>query len=219
MSKSEPQGCLAALFSLLGIQLSSSESRKALPFKLRDDFLSNAELSFYRVLSQVVEGDKVIFTKVNLADLFFVVRPKENPGYRNKIDRKHVDFLICSARDARPCYAVELDDSSHARPDRVERDAFVDAVFQTAGLPLVRVKAARNYDLRELQRLLVSAARQPDAPNALPAKSTEVSGEPPRCPKCGVFMTERTSKRGANRGAAFWGCVNYPRCREVKKIT
>jgi hypothetical protein len=34
-----------------------------------------------------------------------------------------------------PCLAVELDDSSHLRADRRERDAFVDEVLASVGIP------------------------------------------------------------------------------------
>jgi hypothetical protein len=45
----------------------------------------------------------------------------------------------------KPRCGVELDDSSHARPDRQERDVFVDEVFEVAGLPLLRVPAKSAY--------------------------------------------------------------------------
>lgn len=34
----------------------------------------------------------------------------------------------------------------------------------------------------------------------------------PTCASCGVKMAERTPKNG---GAAFWGCVNFPRCKRT----
>jgi hypothetical protein len=36
----------------------------------------------------------------------------------------------------KPVCGIELDDSSHARQDRVIRDDFVNQVFKNAGLPL-----------------------------------------------------------------------------------
>ena len=38
------------------------------PYQLRDDFLSPAELNFYRVLQTAVSDWAVILTKINLAD-------------------------------------------------------------------------------------------------------------------------------------------------------
>jgi len=74
--------------------------------------------------------------------------------YTNKIDRKHVDFLLCNPKAVRPFLGIELDDKSHQRNDRQERDQFVDQVFAAAGIPLVRVPVKHTYSLQEVQALL-----------------------------------------------------------------
>ncbi|MEW5721260.1 MAG: topoisomerase DNA-binding C4 zinc finger domain-containing protein [Chloroflexota bacterium] len=38
------------------------------------------------------------------------------------------------------------------------------------------------------------------------------------CPKCGVPMVVRTASRGEHQGKPFYGCPNFPRCREVAAI-
>lgn len=212
MSDAEPQGCLAAILSLFGINLGRPAATGTdLPFRLRDDFLSAAEYSFYRVLLSAVGNRAAICPKVNLADLFFVARPNANQGLRNRIDRKHVDFLLCDPATMKPRCGIELDDSSHARRDRQDRDEFVDQVFQAAGLPLVRVPAQSAYSPTALLSLLEqhlvggATAKLPPTPEA----------ESPRCPKCGVSMVQRTAKKGANVGQSFYGCPNYPKCREI----
>lgn len=35
------------------------------------------------------------------------------------------------------------------------------------------------------------------------------------CPKCGSPMVLRRAKKGANAGSRFWGCSNFPGCRET----
>ena len=110
----EPQGCLAAILALFGIHLGPARAVD-LPYRQRDDFLSPAEFSFYRVLCTVVGNQGVVCPKVNLADIFYVARPNENQAYRNKIDRKHVDFLICDPGTMKPRVGIELDDASHGR--------------------------------------------------------------------------------------------------------
>ena len=40
----------------------------------------------------------------------------------------------------------------------------------------------------------------------------------PVCPKCKVSMVLRTAKRGANIGSSFWGCAQYPKCRQTVGI-
>lgn len=213
MTDPQPQGCLTAILKLFGIRLGGTSAAQDLPYRMRDDFLSAAELSFYRVLKLAVKDRAVILAKVNLADIFFVARPNENQSYRNKIDRKHVDFLGCDPTTMMPLFGVELDDKSHSRSDRVERDDFVNQVFQVAGLPLIRVPAKAGYEPNQLAaQLTVYLDRQPESAVAMPVA---VTGQSPVCPKCGIPMVSRTASKGQNAGKQFWGCSNYPRCREV----
>jgi hypothetical protein len=218
MSDAEPKGCLAAILSVFGIQLDGPVTTDVdLPFRLRDDFLSAAEHSFYRVLLHAVGNRATVCPKVNLADIFFVVRSNENQRWRNKIDRKHVDFLLCDPATMKPRCGVELDDSSHARPDRRERDEFVDQVFRAAGLPLVRVPAQSAYSPTALWSKLeqhlngIATVRSETSPAATVSTATDV----PQCPKCGIPMVQRTAKRGPNVGQSFFGCPNYPKCNAV----
>ncbi len=46
--------------------------------------------------------------------------------------------------------------------------------------------------------------------------SLVTSGEftTPSCPSCGIKLVRRTSKRGD-----FWGCQNYPKCRQMLNMT
>ena len=186
-----------------------------LPYRRRDDFLSAAELSFYRVLITVTAGRATVCPKVNLSDVFFVVDPKINQAHRNRIDRKHVDFLLCDLATLKPIGAIELDDASHQRPDRQRRDQLVDDVFAAAGLPLVRVPARFAYDTAELSATIEPLWRQTS--RSAPPRATSETGDP-ICPKCGVPMMVRIAKRGPNAGQTFFGCSNYPKCRETRTV-
>ena len=192
------------------------------PYHLRDDFLSPAELNFYSVLLNAIDGRAVVCTKVGLGDLFWV-SPKDQSRYRtytNKIDRKHVDFLLCEPATMRPLVGIELDDKSHTRDDRQERDKFVDGVFRAAGLPLLHIPARRAYNTAQVDTALAPYL----APNTnrrmattLPDEESPaaVADEIPTCPQCGIPMVLRTAKNGKNAGNRFWGCSNYPKCRSI----
>ena len=213
-SMSENPGCLGAIFQLI-FGTPARQDAASLPYRLRDDFMSAAERSFYRVLVSAVGDRAVVFSKVNLADVFYVTQPNENQAYRNKIDRKHVDFLLVDPRTLRPIVGVELDDRSHQRADRVARDEFVDSVFATAKLPLIHVPAQASYSVTALSASLaphlgLSAVVEPARP--------PVPAEVPTCPKCGVIMVMRTASRGPDAGKRFLGCPNYPQCRQTMQI-
>ncbi len=211
----EPKGCLAAILALFGINLGGPARAKELPYRQRDDFLSPAEFSFYRVLVSAIGNRAIVCPKVNLSDVFYVARPNENQAYRNKIDRKHVDFLICDPTTMRPRLGIELDDSSHGRRDRQKRDEFVDRVFEAARVPLLRIPAQAAYNpsvlWSQVAPHLEVATPQPSQP------PTPGNGPPmcPKCPKCGVPMVLRTASKGKAAGQQFYGCRNYPKCRET----
>lgn len=56
-----------------------------------------------------------------------------------------------------------------------------------------------------------------------PTKATRIeAGSPPSvpvCPQCGVPMVARTARRGAKAGERFYGCVNFPRCRQTRAMS
>lgn len=198
-----PQGCFGFLFRLFGGQKAEiSTSSPAFSYRLQNHFLSKGELAFYESLKLAVGDQGIICPKVRLADIFYV--PNNNYAQRNRIAQKHVDFLICDPVRLQPLVGVELDDKSHQRPERQERDQFVDEVFRVANFPLVHIPAQSSYLVDALCDQLEGYL------SAVPAI--------PTCPRCGVPMVIRTAKSGANAGNKFYGCSNYPTCREMRPV-
>ena len=153
-SMSESTGCLGLVLKLFGVR--PKAVAESLPYALTNRFLSPAELSFYHVLKSILSPEVVICSKVRLADVIYTQRPHKNRGASNRLNQKHVDFVICDAATMTPRLVVELDDASHQRQDRQERDAFVDSAMQAAGLPIVHIAAARAYVPKDLQRTIES---------------------------------------------------------------
>lgn len=215
----EQTGCLGMILGLLGIRpaKSSVAPTEKLPYHLRDDFLSAAERSVFGVLCQVVGTQGVVCPKVRVADLLFVADRRSNQGYVNRIDRKHVDFVICAPDTLTPRVVVELDDASHERRDRRERDEFVDAAFQAAGLSVVHITAKRKYAPAEIAVLVLPYLAAPTAVPAIPPVAISASAQ--RCPKCGNEMVLRTATQGERAGQPFYGCKSYPQCRTVLPVT
>jgi len=222
-------GCITSFLLLFRISKKPAVP-EALPYRVRDDFLSPAEFSFYKVLSGLVGTRLMIQTKVGLVDIFFVARPNENMSFFNRISQKHVDFLLCEASTMKPLMAIELDDSSHVRDDRRQRDDFINKVFQSARLPLLHVAAQREYNSGEIASQIAAILKDKIATSTVSTTSTSAptvqyrsndsqSLVAPICPKCGIPMVLRISSQGGNRGKQFYGCQNYPHCREMKPIT
>lgn len=212
---SENIGCLGSILNMLGLlpkqnQKQSDAMQRIFPYALRDDFLSAAELNFYKSLTLATEQFPVkILTKVSLSDLFFVTTSdfKTRQSYWNKINRKHVDFLICDQVSLKPLIGVELDDKSHQQANRVQRDHFVNEVFKAANLPLLHVPVKSAYDVTKLTDFIKSE---------LQISETTPKIDSLICPKCQIPMILRESKKGTHAGQKFYGCSNFPNCKEVK---
>jgi hypothetical protein len=120
-----------------------------------DSLLTAAERSFYGVLLKAVDGETLVFAKVRLADLLWLPRDtRDRQAYHNRIIGKHLDFVLCSRDTLAPRLAIELDDSSHSRAARRERDSFVDAALSAAELPLLRVPVRRGYSPHDLGEMI-----------------------------------------------------------------
>ena len=189
------------------------------PYERQEYFLSPAEKAFYDVLDALVGEDVVICPKPAVREVLRVrgnVR-RDRQKYFNWISQKHVDFVLCDRETMQILCAVELDDSSHERADRRQRDAFMDKAFRKAKLPLFHIPCRKSYGAKELNELcsflcqdLLVLEEGPDKPAGTTRSAL------PLCPDCGVPMVLRTASRGPHQGERFYGCPNFPRCRRTR---
>lgn len=122
----------------------------------RDHLMTPAEQAFFAVLDPIVRPTCMISSKVRLADLFDVRQGKGQQTAFNKICSKHVDFVLTDPETSRILCAIELDDSSHQRSDRIERDNFLNQLCATNRLPLLRIPFAWSYSAQELRAKLAA---------------------------------------------------------------
>jgi len=149
---------LAALGGLTFLHYLRPRSRPALPYRKTDHLLTPAERSFYEVLRRIIGDDLRLFVKVRLADLVWLPHDIENrQAHVNRVAAKHIDFVLCDPRTFAPVLTVELDDSSHEARHRQQRDALVNEVLRTVGLPLLRVPVKRSYVPSEVAEDIRSA--------------------------------------------------------------
>jgi len=195
--------------------MSTKQSKKRLPYRLRKQFLSFTELSLLSVLLDMAEGYYVVCPKVALNDIFYIQRPNENVHFYNKIFRKHVDFLLCEPDTMKPALGIEL-----VRPIRREEtrsaDKFMEELFMDAGLPLVHVPSGEEYELTDLVNLFNLAIQK--VKQNQPQQEEDVSDSVPLCPECGLMMVLRIHREGSQAGKRYYGCMNAPTCRGVVEI-
>jgi hypothetical protein len=98
--------------------------------------------------------------------------------------------------------------------------------FSQAAAEWAKGKPLYLYDGNDFLRLWNKVKKQHQRINeSFPSDDrSSVSEEkqavaPPLCPKCGIPMVLRTANQGEYKGQQFYGCRNYPQCREILPIS
>ncbi len=146
---------LIALFFFLVVAIVLLLRKKPpLKYKKVSNIFTKSEKKFYFLLRQAVGDRALIFAKVRVADVILPISAKDRSRWRsafNKVACKHFDYVLCD-HDLKIVLAIELDDPSHNRKDRQERDIFLEWACKSAKMPLLRIKTAKSYDVGDLRR-------------------------------------------------------------------
>lgn len=112
--------------------------------------LTPTERDFYNVLRRAIPAGVSICMKVRLGDIVRCSEFNWRNGWGRKVAQKHIDFVLVNSLNSYILIAIELDDPSHSRQDRVERDEFVNDVLTGAGIGIVRVQVKPEYSAEEI---------------------------------------------------------------------
>ena len=107
----------------------------------RKYLLTANECGFYKSLKPIADKYSIhILSKVRISDIIEVnkgLNNSERTTAFNKIKSKHFDFVITDPKNLYVLCAIELDDKSHERIDRQQRDYFIDKLCETVNLPII----------------------------------------------------------------------------------
>lgn len=109
--------------------------------------MSDYELKLFRRLQQQFGQHYDVFCQVALGALVkttFVSGSWHGSRLYSILNRYRVDFVLYSKRAKRVIAVIELDDHTHLRGDRIERDRQVDAVLEQAGIPIIHLTSLRQ---------------------------------------------------------------------------
>lgn len=138
---------------------------RSLPYEKIPFLFTPAEIRFLKALDQSISDypDLRVFGKVRIADVLKVTKQRKKRNfwrYFTKISSKHLDYVITHTKTLEPLVAIELDDSSHQRKDRIERDIFVNKACEAANLPLLRFPVQKSYELQAIQVEIENALKK-----------------------------------------------------------
>jgi very-short-patch-repair endonuclease len=233
-----------------------SLGENAWPVRINENMITNAERSFLGALKMACGDTYVICPKARLGDVVYIHKgtdAKLRQSIQNRINQKHVDFLLLDPKTLAPVLAIELDDKSHQSAAAQSRDLVKDKALKDAGLRMIRFPARATYTLSEIEAALTGneapsdsrpeqaePALVPSVPDQTSPAVTSSSAQSPSdqtqfeaipgtdqstsqsntvlCPKCNTPMVIRKASKGTKTGTTFFGCANYPHCRETLPI-
>lgn len=144
-------------FSLKDFSRNTQENKKTIyKYKRKDFLITRAEHEFFDILVGILGSQYHIFPQVHLPTILDhkIVGQNWKGAFRH-IDEKSVDFVICDKAYLKPLLAIELDDKSHEKEDRIQRDLSVEQILKEAGMPLLRIQNNGSFDKEEVRNLLL----------------------------------------------------------------
>lgn len=119
-------------------------------YERKSALVSRPEYEFLQVLRQVAPDKYEVLPQVALMS---VIDKRTNAQYRNELFRV-CDYCFVDRDTFEPLLLVELNDSSHKRADRKDRDEKVAAICNSAGLPLVTFWMGEDLSLNTVRKVV-----------------------------------------------------------------
>lgn len=138
-------------------RMRSRQNRANAGYKYRSKnyIMTSYEGECFRRLERIAGSKYYIFPQVQLSSL--LDHRAQGQNWRialSKIQRKSIDFVLVNRETLKTAYAIELDDRTHDKLDRIERDAFVNAVLNESGMPIVRLRNIKSMEDNEIAELI-----------------------------------------------------------------
>ncbi len=126
---------IAVVLALLARRARGTRDEGPWPFEARRLLSAPEQTLFHRLRAAL--PDRVVLAQVQVSRVLRVKAGAGSTAWRNRIDRLSYDFVVC-APDFSVLAAIELDDASHARPERADADRRKERASAAAGVRLIR---------------------------------------------------------------------------------
>lgn len=88
----------------------------------------------------------IILAQVQLSRILGVKKGHNHLSWSNRINRMSADFVVCN-KDSSIVAVIELDDSTHEKPDRQAADSKKDKALEAAKIKIIRWQAKSMPDI------------------------------------------------------------------------
>lgn len=143
---------LGFLIKLLN-DINANNNDNNIKYLTKQSPMTDTEIKFIKELKKITDiNNLIILPQVQLQSIFYTINNKDISSF-NKIKSKSIDFAIVDNNYNYKLF-IELDDYTHNRKNRIQRDQFINELFKTYNLKLKRIKVQNNYNLEELENII-----------------------------------------------------------------
>ncbi len=150
---------VVALFLFLALVLvvriksnpSQRVSKPVYKYYSKRHIMTKREGKFFETLCNIFDDKCYIVPQVHLSSLLdHRVKSQNWKSAFYHINGKSVDYVLLKRRDLSVLCAVELDDATHDSNDRISRDAEIERIFNSANIPLVRLRSPERMTKQDI---------------------------------------------------------------------
>lgn len=120
--------------------------------------MTSRENDCFKILNEIFSSKWFVVPQVHLSALldYRVKGQNWNAAFRH-INGKSVDFVLIGKESYKVICVIELDDSTHSKPDRIERDVEIERMFKEARIPLARISKFESMTKPEIAKVVTDA--------------------------------------------------------------
>jgi len=121
-------------------------------FEVRERFLSDTELEFLRLLCESVGDKAIVCPKPRVLETLRILNAHWHLEDALRVDRKHIDFLVCDSTTGKPLCAVQIQWWNEQQGAYRPQEQLLDQAFRVAGLPVTYVPSNQLPTVSEMRQ-------------------------------------------------------------------
>lgn len=130
---------------------------EAWPFVAKE-VMTGTEQKIYRKLKRALPEFEIM-AQVQLSQILGVKKGHNFYKWFNRINRMSIDFVVLNS-DLKAVAAIEIDDSTHRDPKRMEADAKKNKAIKSAGITILRWEPETVPDSKVIAQYFVSKSER-----------------------------------------------------------
>lgn len=122
--------------------------KSAPKYTAKDALLTQTEIKYFDIIRGIIGDNYIVYPQINLASVI----EKEGAGARTELFR-NIDFGVFDY-NYKIVLLIEINDATHLRKDRKERDKKVARICKKAKIPLVTFWVKDGINVERMRRAL-----------------------------------------------------------------